>query len=114
MKNNQLPFFLFLLMFCSLFSCNSDSEIQNISEAETSIQVSKANFSDALRIWNKPENFKDSTIKTNEKILEKRLAYIEPYAKDLLLAEGKSINLIKTYTIEKTFKEALKYYFKKN
>lgn len=113
-KNYFKPIRFLFLLVCGtglLISCSKDSD--NLS-TQTSLEVAKADFSQALKEWNQPENFTLQEGQTPDDLLQNRLEMIQKEAEFLLLSFGKTRQEINALGLEQKFLMTLDIYTKNN
>lgn len=90
-------------------SCSQDADPLN-DTAQDPLTEAKAGFSDALSLWNQPENFDRSTGKTENELLQYRLELVYEDAKNLLLASGMTEEQLLAKNKEAVFIAAIQVY----
>jgi hypothetical protein len=81
---------------------------------QTSIEVTKMDFSEALSEWNHPDHFNPQKAQTTNDLIQNRLILIQNDAETLLLASGKTQMELNAMSLEQNFLTALSIYTQNN
>jgi len=98
-----------LVVLLSITACSNDTNLQE-TQAEDTQTEALTRFSDALGMWNAPENFEQTKGQTEADLLANRLTLVQTDALYLLENSGWEKEEVKNLSPQTAFMEALKVY----
>lgn len=113
LSSKRICYILVVSLFLTNSSCSKDSELES-QIIQNPLIKAKADFSNALSLWNQPEYFDRSSGNTETELLQHRLGLVYDASKNLLMASGHDEESLKTISKEKALLLALKAYTQKN
>ena len=87
LSSKRICYILLVNLFLTNSSCSKDSELES-QIIQNPLIKAKADFSNALSLWNQPEYFDRSSGNTETELLQNRLELVYEDAKRLLLFSG--------------------------
>jgi len=109
LSSKRICFVLLVSLFLISSSCSKDAEPENQVIQDPLIEA-KADFSNALSLWNQPKNFDRSSWNTETELLQNRLELVYEDAKRLLLFSGIDQETLQTKSKAEVFILAVKIY----